>query len=204
MSAKNTKEKILDVALELFSKRGYSAISIRNICKEVEIKESSVYYHFANKHAILNELQTRFEHKATSLMETLNAAIGQPFDISNPNWNNVSQHFFDDYLMDKECNLFLRLLIIEQGHNPDLRKVYDQWLFDEPLRLQSQIFDALMELKVIKPLPSEELAIKYYAPIFLYFQRYLISGSLTKQRKDLFRQKVENHLSDFLSTYLNS
>ena len=40
-----TKQKILDVALDLFSQNGFSAVSIRDICKVVDIKESSVYYH---------------------------------------------------------------------------------------------------------------------------------------------------------------
>ena len=44
-----TKEETLSVALELFSWEGYTAVTIRDICKEVNIKESPTYYHFANK-----------------------------------------------------------------------------------------------------------------------------------------------------------
>lgn len=40
-----TKQKILKVSLELFSRYGYSAVSIRDICRQVQIKESTVYYH---------------------------------------------------------------------------------------------------------------------------------------------------------------
>ena len=49
--AGNTKEKILDVALTLFSQHGFQSVSIRDICKQVSIKESSLYYHFTNKRA---------------------------------------------------------------------------------------------------------------------------------------------------------
>lgn len=52
---KETKQKILDAALNLFSQKGFSAVSIRDICKVVDIKESSIYYHFQNKQAILEE-----------------------------------------------------------------------------------------------------------------------------------------------------
>lgn len=51
---KNTKEKILEAALNLFSQKGFTAVSIRDICKEVTIKESTVYYHFENKQAIFD------------------------------------------------------------------------------------------------------------------------------------------------------
>ncbi|MFR7443331.1 MAG: TetR/AcrR family transcriptional regulator [Sellimonas intestinalis] len=31
----NTKQKILDVSLDLFSRKGFSAVSIRDICAQV-------------------------------------------------------------------------------------------------------------------------------------------------------------------------
>ena len=70
-----TKQKILDVALDLFSQNGFSAVSIRDICKVVDIKESSVYYHFKNKQTIFDELLQRFETIATDLMSQLEQAL---------------------------------------------------------------------------------------------------------------------------------
>ena len=52
----DTRERILEVSLELFSLRGTEAVSIRDICAQVGIKESSVYYHFKNKQAIVDEI----------------------------------------------------------------------------------------------------------------------------------------------------
>ena len=48
----DTKERIEEIALDLFSKCGYKAVSIRDICKELGFTESSIYYHFKNKQAI--------------------------------------------------------------------------------------------------------------------------------------------------------
>ena len=44
-----TKEKIVETALELFSQRGYGGVSIRDIAREVGIRESSIYNHFPGK-----------------------------------------------------------------------------------------------------------------------------------------------------------
>ena len=52
----NTKEKILSVALTLFSTKGYKAVSVRHIASDVGIKASSLYNHFENKQEILDEL----------------------------------------------------------------------------------------------------------------------------------------------------
>ena len=43
------KDKIFDVALDLFSKKGYDSVSIRTIASEVGIKESSIYNHYSSK-----------------------------------------------------------------------------------------------------------------------------------------------------------
>lgn len=52
----NTKEQIFDKALELFAKHGYDAVSIRHITREVGIKESSFYNHFAGKASLMDEI----------------------------------------------------------------------------------------------------------------------------------------------------
>ena len=51
-----TKRQILDAAIEQFSKRGFTAVSIRDISGAVGIKESSVYNHFSSKQDILDAI----------------------------------------------------------------------------------------------------------------------------------------------------
>ena len=42
----NTKEKIFNASLDLFSKKGYDSVSLREIAEEVGIKKSSIYSHY--------------------------------------------------------------------------------------------------------------------------------------------------------------
>lgn len=67
-------------------------------------------------------------------------------------------------------------------------------MFQEPLAFQSKIFSMLMELGVIRKTDSEYLAIKYYAPIFFFVQRWLLSGELTEERKKVFRRDAYKHI----------
>lgn len=197
MSANETKEKILDVALALFSQKGFSAVSIRDICKEVSIKESSVYYHFKNKQAILSELQARFEQTSLTLTKQLESAFSDPKSITGFNGDNVSKVFFEDYLMNDFCNKFIRLLYIEKSYSEEMQKVYDKWIFAKPLEIQRRTFDFLTAAGAVKDTDSEYLALKYYSPILLLFQRYLLSGELTKAKKDLFTEKANYHILCF-------
>ena len=50
------REEILDAAAELFTSRGYAATSTRMIADAVGIRQASLYYHFASKEELLEEL----------------------------------------------------------------------------------------------------------------------------------------------------
>ena len=72
---KSTKESIEQTALQLFSQKGYTAVSIRDICKEVGIKESTVYYHFENKQAILDSLFSRIDQLVEGMKQQFDEAF---------------------------------------------------------------------------------------------------------------------------------
>jgi len=55
-----TKEIIFEKALLLFSENGYTATSIRHICSEVGIKESSFYNHYKGKDQLLDAIFDSF------------------------------------------------------------------------------------------------------------------------------------------------
>ncbi len=54
------KGKILAAALKLFACAGYHAVSVRDIAREVGIKDASIYSHFASKDSILEAIIERF------------------------------------------------------------------------------------------------------------------------------------------------
>lgn len=194
----DTKQRILDVALDLFSQKGFSGVSIRDICKVVDIKESSVYYHFKNKQDIFDELLQHFEIMATNLMFQLEQAITTTqITIERDLFEKTCDCFFEKYLMDEYCNKIMRLLSIEHFSNNTIQKIYDDWIFDKPLKFQAKVFSLLMEIGTIKPANSKYLAIKFYSPIFLFMQRWLFCGTLTDECKEIFRENAYEHISNF-------
>lgn len=51
-----TRQRILDVSIDLFAEKGYDRTSIRDIAKVVGITESAVYRHYDSKDAILEAI----------------------------------------------------------------------------------------------------------------------------------------------------
>ena len=52
----NTKQEILEAALDLFSAQGFEATSMQQIAEAVGIRKPSLYSHFVGKQEILDEL----------------------------------------------------------------------------------------------------------------------------------------------------
>jgi TetR/AcrR family transcriptional regulator len=53
---KRARNKILDVAIELFARKGYAACSIREICEAAGVTKPVLYYHFRSKEHLYREL----------------------------------------------------------------------------------------------------------------------------------------------------
>ncbi len=180
------------------SQNGFSAVSIRDICKVVDIKESSVYYHFKNKQAILDELLQHFESIATGLMNQLEQALTITQKTIEENlFEQTCDCFFEKYLMDEYCNKIMRLLSIERLSNYEMQKIYNYWIFDKPLNFQTKVFSLLISIGIIKTADSKYLAVKFYAPIYLFAQQWLFCGTLTDEHKQFFRGNAYEHINNF-------
>lgn len=193
----NTKEKILEIALDMYAKQGYFAVSIRDICKQVGIKESSVYYHFKNKQSILDELLNRFSAIASNMVAHFESGLSNEQGSFSEGFSTVANYFFEQYLMDDFCNKVIRVMLIEQFGNEDVRSLYQHWLLDKPLQIQQGIFHALMNYGILPVGDSEYLAVKYYSPIYFYANKWLFSGELTEENKAAFRQAAYRHIQLF-------
>lgn len=52
----NTRQRIQDVALELFAEQGYEKTSLREIAEHLDVTKAALYYHFKTKEDILVSL----------------------------------------------------------------------------------------------------------------------------------------------------
>src|SRR5687767_9816833 len=73
------RQRILDAARELFAKRGYEAVTMREIARRIEYSATALYSHFADKETLVRELcKQDFAAFAQSLLERV--ATGDPFE----------------------------------------------------------------------------------------------------------------------------
>src|SRR5215831_5237047 len=70
-----TRRRARQIALDLFTRQGYEATSLRQIADELGINKASLYYYFSSKEAILESL---FDERATEADQLIEWLHEQP------------------------------------------------------------------------------------------------------------------------------
>ncbi len=169
----NTKKKIIEEALILFSEKGYSDVYVNDIAKAVGIKAPSLYKHFKNKqeifNAILEELKENYtEHAAAIGIDgnNTNRDAGIYDDMSEEVLIEAGENLFLYFLHDKHMKLFRKLLTIEQFRDSELADLYTKQYFDGPLSYQGELFRIFIAKGKFKQADAGILALQFYAPIY--------------------------------------
>ena len=185
-----TKEQILNNALHMFAQSGYNAVSIRDIAKAVNIKESSIYYHFHNKQDILDSLVNKYESHIKELTDMLQAAMADTNSMKSFSWDWLREYYFEQYLFDTFCNQMMRFMMIEQFHDEKMRMIYEHYLFELPRKIQTGAFMMLTQFGMISEQQAEEWGNDFFANMTTLTFRYLLNGELTKAKKDTCCEKA--------------
>ncbi len=104
-----TREQILDVAQELFTRQGYEKTSLRDIAERLEITKAALYYYFERKEDILLELHLRLHAMGTSLLDELEAAPDGPARVAL--WPRLADELIDFMVENRE-------LVLLHSRNP--------------------------------------------------------------------------------------
>jgi AcrR family transcriptional regulator len=115
----STRERILDIALELFTERGYEATSLRDIAERLGTTKAAIYYHFARKEDILLELHLRMHALGLEPLKRLDALADdrQRADA----WSELLDYFIDQVLDNREL-----MLLHQRNHG-----AFDQLQYNE-------------------------------------------------------------------------
>lgn len=131
----DTKQRILEKSLELFSIKGYDAVSVGEIAKAVGIKAPSLYNHFPSKQAIFDAiLETTSAHYQKDTAEISVHVQDSQKDI--PVFSHISEELLVEKvrqiflysLHDKTISQFRRMMTLEQFRSPQICRTAFQTL----------------------------------------------------------------------------
>jgi AcrR family transcriptional regulator len=99
----STRERILDIALELFADQGYDKTSLRDIAERLGTTKAALYYHFERKQDILLELHLRLHALGREALEQLESL--EDGQARADAWPGLIDHFIDQVVDNRELVL---------------------------------------------------------------------------------------------------
>lgn len=200
----NTKKKILDEALNLFSQKGYANVFVADIAKAVGIKAPSLYKHYKSKqdifNAILDEMKRSYDNQAAMLNLNGNNAQADAMVfsvVSEEELVKMGMGLFMYFLHDEYVQKFRKMLTIEQYGNKELADLFTKQYADDPLSYQSTMFTLLTASGVLKEENPNVMAFQFYAPIFMA----LTICDRHPEREMEFIPLIEQHIRQFSRLY---
>ncbi|WP_432644573.1 TetR/AcrR family transcriptional regulator [Methanobrevibacter sp.] len=193
MGELTTKEKIFDVSLELFSQKGFTNTSIRQIAREVGIKESSIYNHYSSKQAILDDILSTFTNYFVDDL----AEDTQMEDLLEKDpllFYHMGSEGFRQLIKNEKIMKIFRLIFIQMYQDDQIAEFFHKHILEEPLKFWTSVFTKLIEKKHIEDLNPEMLAREYYAyAIFLLLEIFIENNSFPEEEIDRLFEEAESH-----------
>ena len=172
MKKEDTKQVIVDSALELFSQKGYDAVSVADIAAAVGIKAPSLYNHFASKEAIFQAIvQSTYTHyeEETGKNNIHVADVSQDIDsmqnISVETLKQKIRWMFTYSVHDKQISCFRKMMTLSQFRSPELAEMFTARYIDRIVNYHAEIFRRLISNGEIVDADPEVLAVMYVAPV---------------------------------------
>lgn len=203
--ARDTKEVILNVALKLFSERGYDGVGVRDIAKEIGIRESALYKHYSGKqdifNSILKDMDRRYSEAAVSsrIPENISAMFAEQKDEREELFK-ICLAMFQFYLQDEYGSQLRRMLTMEQYRNTQAGETFRELIIDNGLDHISNVFKELIKKGYYYNADPMVMAIQFYSPIYLLLGKY--DGLPDKYDEALYF--LEKHITQFNTMYTRS
>jgi len=140
--ATGTKEKILDVAIDLIYEHGYHGVSVRKIAYGAGIKESSIYNHYENKEDILNRIFDCFREGMREQRPD-ETELGYEIEYMAP--REVFRLIFIKYGKNRiqKIDKIASILWREQYGHEKARSFVRQFMLDEPVVYYEEILKTM-------------------------------------------------------------
>ena len=187
----NRKEEILIVALHLFARDGYEAVSVSQIAGELDMTKGALYRHYKSKRDIFDSIVKRMEQQDGEQArenevpeESIEKTPEEYQNVSFDDFVEYSKSMFEYWTEDDFASSFRKMLTIEQFRSEEMQNLYQQYLVSGPAEYVNDLFK---NMKIKNP---EENAIKFYANMFFYYSMY--DGAADKAKaKGQFEQMLD-------------
>ena len=193
----DTKERILEAALELFAEKGYLGTSMSDIANRLGITKGALYKHYTGKQEILDSIVERMNRMDYERAEAYEMPETQPDGFAEAYLHTPIEKIrtysmvqFDHWTKNSFSSNFRKMLTLEQYRDPKLRQLYHDYLATGPTEYMAAIFRKLTDSEEAAMQP----ALEFYGPMFLLYSVY--DGA---SDKDSIAPMLSAHIDRFIA-----
>ena len=173
--AEGTKERILDIALELFAQNGYLGTSMSDIAKQLGFTKAALYKHYASKQEILDQIVKRMNRMDYERAEEYEMPETEPDGFAEAYMHTPIEKIriyslaqFDHWTKETFSANFRKMLTLEQYRDSKLAQLHHDYLAGGPLEYMAAIFRKLADSDE----EAMQLALDFYGPMYLLYSVY--------------------------------
>ena len=193
--AKDTKEKIMAAALDMFSQNGYAGTNIRELTASLGLVKSGLYKHFKSKEEIWNSLLDK-------MIAYYDERFGSPEHLppvpdSLEGLTAMTMQMVDFTIHDERIVMTRKVLTLEQYRDVRARELATKHFLTGLTEMFTRIFTGMMEKGLLREDDPGMLAFAYTAPISALIH---LCDREPEKTKDAIAQ-VEAFSRHFIKTY---
>lgn len=196
----DTKENILMTALRLFAREGYAAVSVSTIAGELGVTKGALYKHYKNKRDIFDSIVDRMyqidaerSRQYEVPEEKYELASTSYMNVSMDNIKNFAIAQYEFWTTDEFASDFRKMLSLEQYRNDEMSKLYSSCITAGPVEYIQDIFREMMLKGLLREADPKQLALEFYAPLYL-----LINIADNSDDKTNLLELLNNHIERFI------
>jgi AcrR family transcriptional regulator len=178
-AAVNTRERILDVALDLFIAQGFDGTSLRQIAEQLGVTKAAIYYHFESKDDILMALHLRLHEFGRDALVRMGEG-----PVTLTLWGELLDQIVDQMLAQR------KIFLMHERNQAALEKLHRKDHDAEHEDIQDQFRQVLADTRV--PLRDR---VRMAASFGVVFSSLFLSG-------DAFAATTNQELGEMLSAVL--
>ena len=200
MEKGNTKQEIIEAALDLFSVQGFEATSVSQLADAVGIRKASLYSHFENKHAVLDalvqEVLKQYEEHSLFARADLEKDAGNLPQTSD-DAVKIIQGQIRYILHDHSISRVRKMLVIEQFRNQEMAKLQTKQNYSDIMRYFTGLVKSLIRQGVLAEDDPEIMAAQFCLPISVWINLC----DREPERESEIMELVEKHIRQFFRLY---
>lgn len=189
-----TKDKIFDTALDLFSKKGYDSVSVRTIASEVGIKESSIYNHYSSKKDILMSILNYFEgyFKGNPLDDE---NIRKLLEENPEEFYHQGSEMFKQQIFEEKILKIMKLIFVQMYQIDEVKEFFLREILGGSTDFWSDVFEILIQKNVIgSDCNPNKLAEMYFGfSMFKLWEIFLKYDDFPKAEIEIMFDEVEEY-----------